>query len=78
MSKFYFGYRRHIHALQHFTAISSLPGSHVAPSIIIFQYNASEMMDGLCCSFPQWGGYVKGFDGEKPAAMVLEDCVGGK
>jgi len=63
----------------HFTAFHSpIPGSHVAPVIIIFQCNASEMIDGLCCSFPQWGGYTKGFEGEKPAAMVLEDFVGAK
>lgn len=78
MCKFYFGYRRYIHTSQHFAPISSLPRSHVAPNIIIFQYNTSEMTDGLCCSFPQWGGYGKGFEGEKPAAVVLGNRVGEK
>lgn len=74
MCKFYFGYRRHIHTSQLFAPISSRPQSHVALNIIIFQYNTSEMTDGLCCSFPQWGGYGKGFGREKPAALVLGNC----
>lgn len=76
MCEFYFGYRRHIHTSQLFALISSPPQSHVAVNIIIFQYSTSEMTDGLCCSFPHWGGYSKGFEGEKPAALVLENCVG--
>lgn len=74
MCKFYFGYRRHIHTSQLFAPISSRPQSHVALNIIIFQYNTSEMIDGLCCSFPQWGEYGKGFGREKPAALVLGNC----
>lgn len=78
MCKFYFGYRKHIHTSQFFAPISSLPQSHVAVNIIIFWYNTSEMTDGLCCSFPQWGRYGKGFEGEKLAALVKENCVGEK